>query len=66
MARSVGASGLPNASVARLRSAGLLTNASLNPAIAAGATISGIGFNASYNGSNTAPAAFYVNGTLCN
>jgi Cellulose binding domain len=42
-----------------------LTNASWNPAIAAGATISGIGFNASYTGTNTAPTAFYLNGTLC-
>jgi hypothetical protein len=33
--------------------------------IAAGTTISGIGFNGSYSGTNTAPAAFYLNGTLC-
>jgi hypothetical protein len=42
-----------------------LTNQSYNAAIASGATISGIGFNASYSGTNTAPAAFSVNGTLC-
>jgi hypothetical protein len=42
-----------------------LTNLSYDAAIAAGATISGIGFNASYSGTNTAPTAFYVNGTLC-
>ena len=42
-----------------------LTNASYNAAIAPGATISGIGFNASYSGANTAPAAFSLNGTLC-
>jgi sugar lactone lactonase YvrE len=42
-----------------------LTNASYDATIAAGATISGIGFNASYSGANTAPSAFYVNGTLC-
>jgi len=24
-----------------------------------------MGFNASYSGTNTAPTAFYVNGTLC-
>jgi hypothetical protein len=42
-----------------------LTNASYNAAIASGATISGIGFNGSYSGANTAPGAFYLNGTLC-
>jgi len=42
-----------------------LTNESYNAAIAAGATITGIGFNASYSGTNTAPSAFYLNGTLC-
>ena len=42
-----------------------LTNASWNPTIAAGATLSGMGFNASYSGSNPPPAAFYVNGTRC-
>jgi large repetitive protein len=41
------------------------TNESYNGQIAAGATLSGIGFNASYSGSNSAPSAFYVNGTLC-
>jgi hypothetical protein len=39
---------------------------SYNPTIAAGATLSGMGFNASYSGTNTAPTAFYVNGTKCN
>ncbi len=43
-----------------------LTNASWNPTIAPGATLNGVGFNASYSGSNHAPTAFYVNGTLCN
>jgi hypothetical protein len=42
-----------------------LTNASYNAAIAAGATITGIGFNASYSGTNTNPTAFSLNGTLC-
>jgi hypothetical protein len=42
-----------------------LTNASWNSTIGAGATVSGIGFNASYSGSNPSPAAFYVNGTRC-
>jgi hypothetical protein len=43
-----------------------LTNANWNPTIAPGATLSGMGFNASYSGTNTAPTAFRVNGTLCN
>jgi large repetitive protein len=42
-----------------------MTNASWNPSIAPGATLSGMGFNGSYSGTNTAPTAFYVNGTLC-
>jgi large repetitive protein len=42
-----------------------LVNVSYNKNIAAGATLSGMGFNASYSGTNTAPTAFYVNGTLC-
>jgi cellulose 1,4-beta-cellobiosidase len=42
-----------------------LTNASWNSTIAAGATLTGMGFNASYSGSNPPPAAFYVNGTRC-
>jgi hypothetical protein len=42
-----------------------LTNASYDAAIAPGATLTGIGFNASYSGTNTAPTAFSLNGTLC-
>jgi predicted MFS family arabinose efflux permease len=42
-----------------------LTNASWNATIAAGATLSGMGFNASYSGSNQSPSVFYVNGTRC-
>ncbi len=42
-----------------------LTNASWNAAIAPGATVTGIGFNASYSGSNTNPTTFHVNGVLC-
>jgi sugar lactone lactonase YvrE len=41
------------------------TNMSYNATIAPGATLSGVGFNASYSGSNPAPTAFSVNGTLC-
>jgi endoglucanase len=42
-----------------------LTNESWNGSIAAGATMSGMGFNATYSGANAAPSAFYVNGTAC-
>ena len=42
-----------------------LTNESYNATIAAGATLSGMGFNGSYSGSNNSPTAFYVNGTRC-
>jgi hypothetical protein len=42
-----------------------LTNASWNAAIPAGTTISGMGFNGSYSGSNNNPTAFYLNGTRC-
>jgi hypothetical protein len=42
-----------------------LTNASWNATIASGATITGIGFNAGYSGSNTNPTVFRVNGVLC-
>lgn len=42
-----------------------LTNAAWNSTIAPGATVNGVGFNASYGGVNTSPAAFYINGTLC-
>lgn len=42
-----------------------LTNAAWNPAIAPGASASGIGFNASYNGSNATPTTFFLNGQQC-
>jgi hypothetical protein len=42
-----------------------LTDMSYNKQIAAGATLTGVGFNASYSGSNPAPTAFYINGTHC-
>jgi len=38
---------------------------SYNSTLAPGATLSGVGFGGSYSGTNAAPAAFYVNGTLC-
>jgi hypothetical protein len=37
----------------------------ITPTIAAGTTLSGMGFNGTWSGTNTAPTAFYVNGTLC-
>jgi len=43
----------------------VLTNADWNGSIAPGGTVNGIGFNASYSGSNPNPAAFYLNGTRC-
>jgi hypothetical protein len=42
-----------------------LTNESYNGSLAAGATISGIGFNASYSGTNSAPTAFALNAVRC-
>jgi large repetitive protein len=42
-----------------------LTNESNNGQINAGATLSGISFDASYSGTNSAPSTFYVNGTVC-
>ncbi len=42
-----------------------LTNASWNATIAAGATLSGIGWNANYTGTNSNPIVFYLNGTMC-
>jgi hypothetical protein len=41
------------------------TNESYNGTIVVGATLSGMGFNGSYSGTNKAPSAFYVNGTQC-
>lgn len=44
-----------------------VTNMSYNANIAAGATLSGIGFNGTWNGStNAVPASFAVNGKTCN
>ncbi len=42
-----------------------LSNAGWNASIAAGSTLSGIGWNATYSGTNGSPTAFYLNGTLC-
>jgi hypothetical protein len=54
-----------NSNYSQTGASAALTNASWNATIGAGSTISGIGFNASYSGSNPAPSAFYLNGTLC-
>ena len=42
-----------------------ITNASWNGSIAAGATLTGIGWNANYSGTNVSPTVFYLNGVLC-
>ena len=54
-----------NGNYAQTGANAVLTNASWNPAIAPGATLSGIGFNAAYSGSNPAPASFSLNGSVC-
>jgi hypothetical protein len=41
------------------------TYESYNASIAAGTTLSGMGFNGTWSGTNVAPTAFYLNGTLC-
>ena len=42
-----------------------LTNEAWNANINPGTTLNGIGFNGTFTGTNPAPAAFYLNGTLC-
>ncbi len=42
-----------------------LSNASWNASIAPGASVTGLGFNGTYSGTNPTPAAFYLNGSLC-
>jgi N-acetylneuraminic acid mutarotase len=43
-----------------------VTNMSYNGSIAAGASVTGVGFNGTWNGAtNAAPTAFAVNGTAC-
>ncbi len=42
-----------------------LTNAAWNPTIAPGATLTGVGFNVNYTGTNTNPTPFHLNGVLC-
>ena len=54
-----------NGNAAQSGKAVTFTNASWNGAIAAGATISGMGFNADYSGANALPTAFSLNGVQC-
>jgi endoglucanase len=42
-----------------------LTNAAWNATISPGGTLTGIGFNANYSGSNNPPTVFHLNGVLC-
>ena len=42
-----------------------LTNATWNPIINPGDTLTGIGFNANYSGTNNNPTVFHLNGMLC-
>jgi hypothetical protein len=42
-----------------------LTNAAWNATIAPGATLTGVGFNVNYTGSNQNPTTFRLNGVLC-
>ena len=53
-----------NATVTQSGTAVTARNAAYNATIAAGASVS-FGFQASYSGSNAAPAAFTLNGTAC-
>ena len=54
-----------NANYTQTGAAVTLTSMSYNGSIAAGATLTGVGFNAAYSGANAAPGAFYLNGVLC-
>lgn len=54
-----------NSSASQNGPAVTLKNASWNAAIAPGASVTGIGFNASYTGANVAPRTFYLNGAVC-
>jgi len=42
-----------------------INNAGWNGTVATGGVVSGVGFNASYSGTNTNPTAFTVNGVAC-
>ena len=55
-----------NGSYAQSGSSASLANASWNGAIAPGAIVTGIGFNANYSGTNVAPSVIFLNGGACN
>jgi cellulose 1,4-beta-cellobiosidase len=42
-----------------------VTNESYNGAVPAGGSVLGVGFLASYSGTNSAPASFTLNGVAC-
>jgi len=54
-----------NASSAQTGQNVTLQSLSYNATIAPGATLTGIGFNGSYTGTNAAPTVFMLNGTRC-
>ena len=54
-----------NATYVQSGAAVTLASMSYNGSIAAGATLSGIGFNANYTGANLLPTAFFLNGVRC-
>jgi hypothetical protein len=54
-----------NGSYTQTGEAPTLTNESYNGTIAASATSTGIGFQATYTGKNVAPTVFYLNGVAC-
>lgn len=56
-----------NGTASQSGSAVTVTNASYNGSVAAGASVSpGPGFNGTWNGTNSAPTSFKVNGATCN
>lgn len=57
--------GLWNGIVSQSGKAVTVKNEFWNPVIGAGATLSGIGFNANYSGKNPRPTAFSLNGKAC-
>jgi Cellulose binding domain len=43
----------------------MVSNESYNGALPAGGSVTGLGFTASYSGTNSAPASFTLNGIAC-
>jgi PKD repeat protein len=54
-----------NSKVTQKGKAVTMKNETWNAAIGAGASVTGIGFNATYSGTNSKPAAFAINGKSC-